>query len=67
MTFAVLGWQLFIFFTILISGKKAGWACTFWVIWTLVQVYGLPLSVIQFITIYLAYKFTTKIEYFIRK
>lgn len=62
MTFAVLGWQLFIFFTIVISGKKAGWTSIFWIIWTFVQVYGLPLSVIQFITIYVAYKFTAKVR-----
>lgn len=56
MTIAIIGWQIFIFFTILVSGKKAGWMSLFWVVWTIVQVYGLPLSVIQFITIFVAYK-----------
>jgi hypothetical protein len=32
----------------------------FWVIWTLVQVYALPLSVIQFATIFIAYSIAPK-------
>lgn len=52
---AVIAWQFFILFTIIISGKKRGWATVFWVVWTLVQVYALPLSVIQFFTIWLAH------------
>jgi len=59
-TIAVIGWQIFIFITIVISGRKAGWASAFWVIWTLVQVYALPLSVIQFITIFIAYSIAPK-------
>lgn len=55
MGIAVIGWQLFIFFTIFISGSKRGWVTAFWVIWTLVQVYALPLSIVQFFTIILAY------------
>ena len=55
MGIAVIGWQIFIFFTILISGKYRFLVAAFWVIWTLVQVYALPLSVVQFITIFLAY------------
>ena len=51
MSIAVVVWQVFIFLTLIISGKKRGWVATFWVIWTLVQVYALPLSIIQFITI----------------
>lgn len=55
MSMAILGWQVFIFFTIAISGKMAGWVSLFWVIWTLVQVYALPLSILQFLTILFAY------------
>lgn len=55
MGIAVIGWQLFIFFTIVISGKKCGWVAMFWVIWTIVQIYALPLSVVQLFTISLAY------------
>ena len=55
MGIAVIAWQLFIFFTIIVSSSKRGWVAAFWVIWTLVQVYTLPLSVLQFFTIILAY------------
>lgn len=55
---AILGWQVFIFFTIAISGKKAGWASLFWIIWTLLQVFALPLSILQFFTFWLAYGIT---------
>lgn len=55
MGLVVLGWQVFIFFTIAISGKKAGWVSFFWVLWTLAQVFALPLSILQFFTIWLAY------------
>jgi len=60
MSIAIFGWQIFIFFTIVICGRKAGWASLFWVIWTLVQVYALPLSIIQFVTIFVAYKIAPK-------
>lgn len=52
---AVLGWQVFILFTILISGARRGWVSAFWVLWTLAQVFALPLSVLQFFTIALGY------------
>lgn len=55
MGIAVIAWQLFIFFTIFISGSKRGWVTAFWVVWTLAQVYALPLSIVQFFTIFLAY------------
>lgn len=55
MSMAILGWQVFIFFTIAISGKKAGGVSLFWIVWTLFQVFALPLSVLQFLTIWLAY------------
>lgn len=51
MSIAVVVWQVFIFLTLVISGKRRGWVAAFWAIWTLVQVYALPLSIIQFITI----------------
>ena len=55
MGIAVIGWQIFIFFTIVISGSNRGIVAAFWVVWTLVQVYALPLSVVQFVTIFVAY------------
>ncbi len=55
MSIAVIAWQIFIFFTLFISGRKRGWVAAFWVIWTLVQVYALPLSVIQFFTIFVGF------------
>jgi DNA helicase-4 len=60
MSIAIIGWQIFIFITIVVSGRKAGWISAFWVIWTLVQVYALPLSIIQFVTIIIAYSFAPK-------
>lgn len=63
MGIAVIAWQLFILFTIVISGKARGWTTTFWVIWTVAQVYALPLSVVQFFTIFLAYSIASpKVE-----
>ncbi|GAA5005223.1 hypothetical protein GCM10025793_12720 [Lysobacter lycopersici] len=56
MTLAVIAWQIFIFVTIAISGSKRGWVTLGWVVWTLFQVYTLPLSIVQFLTIYLAYQ-----------
>lgn len=52
---AVLVWQLIIFLTIFFSGRKRVWSAGFWVVWTLFQVYTMPLSVLQFFTIWLAY------------
>lgn len=60
MSIAIIGWQIFIFITIVVSGKKASWASAFWVIWTIVQVYALPLSIIQFVTIFIAYSISPK-------
>lgn len=56
MSTAVIVWQLFIFLTLLFSGRNRGWVAAGWVAWTLIQVYGLPLSVLQFFTIFLGYK-----------
>jgi DNA helicase-4 len=55
MGIAVLLWQAFIFFTLVVSGRKRGWVAAFWVIWTLAQVFALPLSLLQFFTIWLGY------------
>lgn len=55
MGIAVLVWQLIIFLTIYFCGRKRRWAAGFWVVWTLFQVYTLPLSFLQFFTIWLAY------------
>jgi len=55
MSFAVIAWQGFIFFTIFISGKHRFIVTIFWYIWTLLQVFAFPLSLLQFLTILLAY------------
>lgn len=55
MTIAILIWQAIIFLTIACSGRWRGWITAFWVVWTTVQVATLPLSVIQFGTIALAF------------
>jgi hypothetical protein len=55
MSIALFVWQFFIFFTIFFSGKYRGWTSAFWFIWTLVQIYSIPLSIVQFFTILLAY------------
>ena len=60
MSIAIIGWQIFIFFTIVVSGRKAGWVSAFWVIWTIVQIYALPLSIIQIVTIFIAYSIAPK-------
>lgn len=62
MSVAVIGWQLFIFFTIFISGRNRGWVAAFWALWTLIQVYALPLSIIQFLTIFYGYKLAAPTE-----
>jgi len=55
MGLGILGWQLLILITIVVSGRSRAIAVIFWVIWTLVQVAALPLSVLQFGTIWLGY------------
>ncbi len=55
MGLAVIAWQVFIIFTLAISGRKRGFVATFWVIWTLAQVYALPLSILQFGSIWLGF------------
>lgn len=51
----VLAWQAIIFVSIALGGRKRGWIVGFWVVWTLLQVFALWLSVIQFGTIWLAW------------
>ena len=55
---AIIVWQIFIFITIAISRKHKGWVAAFWVLWTVFQVFTLPLSILQFFTIFLAYTLT---------
>lgn len=55
MTIAILIWQAIIFITIAASGRARGWVVAGWVVWTVIQVATLPLSVIQFATIAIAY------------
>lgn len=55
MGMGILGWQLLILVTIVAAGRSRGIAVIFWVIWTLVQVAALPLSILQFGTIWLGY------------
>lgn len=57
----VLLWQAIIFISIALSGRKRGWVVALWVVWTILQVFALWLSVIQFGTIWLAWSiFGTK-------
>jgi DNA helicase-4 len=58
MTEAILIWQAIIFLSIAFGGKKRSWIAGFWVVWTLLQVFALWLSVIQFGTIWLAWSIT---------
>ncbi len=51
----VLVWQAIIFLSIALSGRSRGWVVAFWVVWTIVQVFALWLSVVQFGTIWLAW------------
>ncbi|KAB8198748.1 AAA family ATPase [Lysobacter maris] len=51
----ILAWQVIIFVSIALGGRKRGWIVGFWVVWTLLQVFALWLSVIQFGTIWLAW------------
>jgi len=51
----ILGWQLLILVTIVAAGRSRGIAVIFWVIWTAVQVFALPLSLLQFGTIWLGH------------
>jgi len=55
MGMGILGWQLLILITIVVAGRSRGIAVIFWVIWTLVQVAALPLSILQFGTIWLGH------------
>lgn len=52
---AVIGWQLVVFFSIALGGRYREGVVLFWVIWTLVQVFALWVSVLQFGTIWLAW------------
>lgn len=54
MTEAVLAWQALIFASIGLAGRWRGWVTAFWVAWTILQVFALPLSLIQFGTIAVA-------------
>lgn len=54
MTFAILAWQLVIFFSICMARRWRAWMIAFWVVWTLLQVAAFSLSVIQFATIFAA-------------
>lgn len=54
MTGAILGWQLLIFLSIIISGRYKWVVAIFWVVWTIGQINMLPLSAIQFFTIGIA-------------
>lgn len=58
MTIAILLWQVLIFLTIYFSNKR-GLVSVFWIIWTIVQVAALPLSILQFITVYIGYQLST--------
>lgn len=61
MTIAILVWQAIIFFSIALSGRRRGVVVAFWAVWTLLQVFALWLSVVQFGTIWLAWSiFGTK-------
>ncbi len=51
MTEAVLAWQALIFFSIVLAGRYRFWVIAFWVVWTALQVFTLPLSLLQFGTI----------------
>lgn len=51
----VLIWQAIIFMSIAFSGRHRGWVVAFWVVWTILQVFALWLSVVQFGTIWLAW------------
>jgi len=55
MELGILGWQLLILITIVVAGRSRGIAVIFWVIWTAVQVFALPLSILQFGTIWLGH------------
>ena len=56
MTLAVIAWQIIIFVTIAFSGTKRGWITAAWTLWTFFQVVTLPLSIIQFATVFFAYQ-----------
>lgn len=56
MSIAVIGWQLIIFVTIVMSGKNRALVASFWVVWTILQIFSSPLNVLQYFTIFLAVK-----------
>lgn len=51
----ILIWQTIIFLSIAFGGRHRGWVVGFWMVWTILQVFALWLSVIQFGTILLAW------------
>ncbi|MCZ8158426.1 MAG: UvrD-helicase domain-containing protein [Rhizobiaceae bacterium] len=51
----VLIWQAIIFFSIAFAGQKRGWVIAFWIAWTILQVFALWLSLVQFFTIWVAW------------
>ncbi|MBD8636714.1 UvrD-helicase domain-containing protein [Stenotrophomonas sp. CFBP 13725] len=55
MAIAVLVWQAIIFFSIALAGRARGWVVAFWIVWTILQVFALWLSVVQFGTVWLAW------------
>ena len=57
----VLIWQTVIFLSIVLGGKRRGWIVGFWVVWTIIQVFALWLSVIQFGTILLAWSISEEV------
>lgn len=54
MTEAIIAWQTLIFASIAFAGRWRGWVIALWVVWTLLQVFALPLSLLQFGTIAVA-------------
>jgi hypothetical protein len=55
MSMAIIGYQIVIFLTIYFSGRAAIYAALFWAAWTIIMVFTLPLGILQFITIAIAY------------
>jgi hypothetical protein len=55
MSLAIIGYQIVIFLTVYLSGRAAIYVAIFWAIWTIIMVFTLPLGILQFITIAIAY------------
>lgn len=55
MSMAIIGYQIVIFLTIYFSGRAAIYVALFWAVWTIIMVFTLPLGILQFITIAIAY------------